>query len=116
MKKNKKRRRNKCQNELNKYQNELDIVNNAHSQKMIELSNELEQKIKNLEKEKKELEQKINIVESQKTSINNEHRRLVKYKKYKDLQKYIGPEEYEKYKELKEEEEELIENFKEYIY
>ena len=53
---------------------------------MIELSNELEQKIKNLEKEKKELEQKINIVESQKNSINNEHSRLIKYyKKYKDL-------------------------------
>ena len=33
---------------------------------MIELSNELEQKIENLEKEKKELEQKIEIVESQK--------------------------------------------------
>ena len=33
---------------------------------MIELSNELKQKIENLEKEKKELEQKINIVESQK--------------------------------------------------
>ena len=33
---------------------------------MIELSNELEQKIENLEKEKKELEQKIEIAESQK--------------------------------------------------
>ena len=33
---------------------------------MIELSNELKQKIENLEKEKKELEQKINIVKSQK--------------------------------------------------
>ena len=74
---------------------------------MIELSNELEQKIKNLKKEKKELEQKINIVESQKGSINNEHSRLVKYyKEYKDLQKYIGPKEYKKYKEFKEEEEE----------
>ena len=87
---------------------------------MIELSNELEQKIKKLEKEKKELEQKINIVEGQKTSINNEHIRLVKYyKKYQDLQKYIGPEEYEKYKELKEkgeEEKEVLENFKEYVY
>ena len=52
---------------------------------MIELSNELEQKIENLEKEKKELEQKIEIVESQKNSINNELTRLVKYKKYKDF-------------------------------
>ena len=68
---------------------------------MIELSNELEQK--------------INIVESQKTSINNEHSRLVKYyKEYKDLQKYIGPEEYKKYKESKEEEE-AYEKMKEYI-
>ena len=33
---------------------------------MIELSNELEQKIENLEKEKKELEKKIEIAESQK--------------------------------------------------
>ena len=73
---------------------------------MIELSNELEQKIKNLKQEKIELEQKINIVESQKTSINNEHSRLVKsYKKYKDLQKFKGPEEYKIYKESKEEEE-----------
>ena len=38
---------------------------------MIELSNELEQKIENLEKEKKELEQKVEIVQSQKNSINN---------------------------------------------
>ena len=77
---------------------------------MIELRNELEQKIKILKKEQKELEQKINIVESPKTSINNEHRRLVKYyKEYKDLQKYIGPEEYKKYKESKEEEEEAYE-------
>ena len=76
---------------------------------------ELEQKIKNLKKEKKELEQKINIVESQKTSINNEHGRLVKYyKEYKDLQKYIGPEEYKKYRESKEEEE-AYEEMKEYI-
>ena len=86
---------------------------------MIELSNELEQKIKNLKKEKKELEQKINIVESQKTSINNEHSRLVKYyKEYKDLQKYIGPEEYKKYKkykESKEEEEEAYEEMKEHV-
>ena len=52
---------------------------------MIELSNELKQKIKNLEKEKKELKQKINIVESRKKSINNEYRRMVKYyKKYKN--------------------------------
>ena len=73
---------------------------------MIELSNELEQKIKNLKQEKIELEQKINIVESQKTSINNEHSRLViSYKKYKDLQKFKGPEEYKIYKESKEEEE-----------
>ena len=43
---------NKCQNELNEYQNELYRVNNTHSQKMIELSNELEQKIENLEKKK----------------------------------------------------------------
>ena len=91
---------NEYQNKLNKYQNELDIVSNAQSQKMIELSNELEQK--KLKKEKRELEQKINIVESQKTSINNEHSRLVKYyKEYKDLHKYIGPEEYKKYKNLK---------------
>ena len=41
---------------------------------MIELSNELEQKIENLEKEKKELEQKIVIVESEKNSINNDLR------------------------------------------
>ena len=40
---------------------------------MIELSNELKQKIENLEKEKKKLEQKINIVESQKNSVNNEY-------------------------------------------
>ena len=43
---------------------------------MIELSNELKQKVENLEKEKKELEQKIEIVESQKNSI-------LKYRKYK---------------------------------
>ena len=48
---------------------------------MIELSNELEQKIEYLEKEKKELEQKIDTVESQKNSINNELTRLVKYYK-----------------------------------
>ena len=48
---------------------------------MIELSNELEQKIENLEKEKKELEQKIVIVESEKNSINNELRRLINYYK-----------------------------------
>ena len=59
---------------------------------MIELSNELEQKI-NLKQEKIELEQKINKI-------------LVKsYKKYKDLQKFKGPEEYKIYKESKEEEE-----------
>ena len=53
---------------------------------MIELSNELEQKIENLEKEKKELEQKIQTAESQKKSINNELTRLVNYyKKYKDF-------------------------------
>ena len=52
---------------------------------MIELSNELEQKRKNLEKEKKELGQKIVIVESQKNSINNELRQLVNYyKQYKN--------------------------------
>ena len=45
---------------------------------MIELSNELEQTIENLEKEKKELEQNIGIVESEKNSINNELRRLIK--------------------------------------
>ena len=57
---------------------------------MIELSNELKQKIENLEKAKKELEQKINIVESQKNSVNNEYTRMVKYyKKYKDLKKDI---------------------------
>ena len=44
---------NEYQNELNEYQNELYRVNNTHSQKMIELSNELEQKIENLEKGKK---------------------------------------------------------------
>ena len=99
---------------MNKYQNELVIVSNAHSKKMIELSNKLEQNIKNLKKERKELE-KINIVESQKTSINNEYGRLVKYyKEYKDLQKYIGPEEHKKYKESKEEEE-AYEEMKEYI-
>ena len=38
---------------------------------MIELSNELEQKIENSEKEKKELQQKIVIAESEKNSINN---------------------------------------------
>ena len=48
---------------------------------MIELSNELEQKIENLEKEKKELEQKIVIVESEKHSINNELRGLINYYK-----------------------------------
>ena len=53
---------------------------------MIELSNEVKQKIENLEKETKELEQKINIVESQKNSVNNELSRMIKYyKKYKDL-------------------------------
>ena len=36
---------------------------------MIELSNELEQKIENLEKEKEELEQKIEIVESKKNLL-----------------------------------------------
>ena len=57
---------------------------------MTELSNELKQKIENLEKEKKELEQKINIVESQQNSVNNEYTRMVKYyKKYKDLKKDI---------------------------
>ena len=45
---------------------------------MIELSDELEQTIENLEKEKKELEQNIGIVESEKNSINNELRRLIK--------------------------------------
>ena len=61
---------------------------------MIELSNELEQKIENLEKEKKELEQKIEIVESQKNSINSELTRLVNYyKKYKGFKKYIKSEE-----------------------
>ena len=45
---------------------------------MIELSNELEQTIENLEKEKKELEQNIGFVESEKNSINNELRRLIK--------------------------------------
>ena len=55
---------------------------------MIELSNELKQKIENLEKEKKELEQKVNIAESQKKSADNKYRRMVKYyKKYKDLKK-----------------------------
>ena len=44
---------NKYKNELNEYKNELNRVSNTHSQKMIELSNELEQKIENLEKEKK---------------------------------------------------------------
>ena len=55
---------------------------------MIELSNELEPKIENLEKEKEELEQKIEIVESQKSYINNELRRLINYyKKSKKLEK-----------------------------
>ena len=55
---------------------------------MIELSNELEQKIRILEKEKKELEQKIEIVESEKNSINNELRWLIHYyKKYKESEK-----------------------------
>ena len=40
---------------------------------MIELINDLEQKIRKSKKEKKELEQEINIAESQKTSINKEH-------------------------------------------
>ena len=56
---------NEYQNELNEYQNELYRVNNIHSQKTIELSNELEQKIENLKKEKKELEQKVVTVESE---------------------------------------------------
>ena len=92
---------------------------------MIELSNELEQKIKNSEKEKKELEQKIEIVQSQKNSINNELSRLINYyKKYKDFKKYIeseesyveeSDEEYEKYDEEMDEEtkkymEELMKN------
>ena len=69
-------------------------VNNTHSQKMIELSNELEQKIKNLEKEKKELEQKMEVVKSEKYSINNELNRMVNYyKKYKEFKKYIESEE-----------------------
>ena len=44
----------------------------CNSQKSIELSNELEQKIENLKQKNKELEQKIEIVKSQKNSINNE--------------------------------------------
>ena len=44
---------NEYKNELNEYKNELYRANNTHSQKMIELSNELEQKIKNLKVEKK---------------------------------------------------------------
>ena len=36
---------------------------------MIELSNELKQKIENIEKDKTELEQKINIAESQKNLL-----------------------------------------------
>ena len=39
--------------ELNEYQNELYIANNTQSQKIMELSNELGQKIENLENEKK---------------------------------------------------------------
>ena len=53
---------------------------------MIELSNELDQKIENLEKEKKDLEQKIVIVESEKNFINNELRCLINY--YKKSKKY----------------------------
>ena len=44
---------NEKQNELDEYQNELYRANNTQFTKMIELSNELEQKIENLEKEKK---------------------------------------------------------------
>ena len=69
----------------------MNRVSNTHSQKIIELSNELEQKIENLEKEKKELEQNIEIVESQKNSINNELTHLVNY--YKDFIKDIESEE-----------------------
>ena len=57
---------NEKQNELDEYQNELYKVNNTHSQNMIKLTNELEQKIENLEKEKKELKQKLEIAECQK--------------------------------------------------
>ena len=71
---------------------------------MIELSNELEQKIYNLEKEKKELEQKIVIIESD--NINNELRRLVNYyKKYKELEKKFKFEESEESEEEESEEE-----------
>ena len=80
---------------------------------MIELSNELEQKIENLEKEKKELEQKIVIVESEKNSINNELRHLINYyKKSKKLEK-----KFEKHKEseFEECEEELDEKTKKYM-
>ena len=90
---------------------------------MIELSNELKQKIENLEKEKKELEQKINIVESQKNSVNNDHTRMVKYyKKYKDLKKDIESKEEEfnveepqeeEYENIEEPEEEEYENIEE---
>ena len=81
---------NEYKNELNEYKNELYRVNNTHPQKMIELSNELEQKIENLEKEKKELEQKIVIVESEKNSINNELRCLINYYiKSKKIEKIV---------------------------
>ena len=64
---------------------------------MIELSNELEQKIESLKKEKKELEEKIVIVEKEKNYINNELSRLVYYyKKSKKIEKYL-----EKHKSLK---------------
>ena len=90
---------------------------------MIELSNELEQKMKNLEKEKKELEQKINIGESQKNSINNEYSRLIKYyKKYKDLKKNIESKEYKKFnvdesdeESYEESDEEIDEKTKKYM-
>ena len=61
--------------EIPEYSNELDKLyssDNTKSQKMIKTTEELEQKVYILEKEKKELEKKIDIVEKRKSSINNE--------------------------------------------
>ena len=52
--------------EIQEYSNEFDKLyssDNTISQKMIKATEELEQKIDILEKEKKELEQKIDIIE-----------------------------------------------------
>ena len=57
---------------------------------MIELSNELEQKLENLEKGEKELEQKKVFAESEKNSINHELRCLINYyKKSKKIEKIV---------------------------